>query len=144
MVLRIGDIAGLESEPVSHGKSSLEAVAANLRENDATDKEVEFLLYQRVELNAFASDELVGFIERKLDALKIRKLVPDKATLEAAVLRARMMTLANERIADVLAEAEDEARAMKPEPQLERRLRALLKSEPTLSWDAAIARLLKP
>jgi hypothetical protein len=142
--LRIGDIAGLESEPVSYGKTDLGAVHANLRENGAKEDEVKFLLTRRVELNAFTSDALVAFIERKLDQLKIRKLVPDKATLEEAVLRARTMTFANAEIGELLAKAQAQARAMAPVPHLERRVRALLKDDPSLSWDAAVARILKP
>ena len=59
-------------------------MAANLRKNGATAEEIEFLLSERVELNALASDELVDFIEGKLDALGIGKVVPDEETLRAA------------------------------------------------------------
>ena len=37
---------------------------------------LEFLLNRRVELNALASDQLVGFIERKLAEHGIRKVIP--------------------------------------------------------------------
>jgi len=37
----------------------------NLRQNRATSEEAEFLLHQRVELNALTSDQLVAFIEQE-------------------------------------------------------------------------------
>ncbi len=54
--LRLEDIDGLETEDVYI--QSPHSARCNLRENGATDEEIEFLLDQRVELNAFASDEL--------------------------------------------------------------------------------------
>jgi DNA topoisomerase VI subunit A len=56
----------------------------NLRLNGATPKEVEFLLTQRVELNALPSDQLVAFIERKLKKYGIKKLIPDDDLLRDA------------------------------------------------------------
>ena len=50
----------------------------NLRQNGATPEEIEFLLEQRVELNAFASDELVAWIEGKLAEHGVAKVVPDE------------------------------------------------------------------
>ena len=55
---------------VSRPRTSTSAIAtkaaANLAENGATAEEIEFLLEERVELNAFASDELIDWLERKL------------------------------------------------------------------------------
>src|SRR5262249_11889859 len=48
-----------------------------LRRNGATDAEVEFLLEERVELNAMASDDLVEMVESKLEACGLEKVVPD-------------------------------------------------------------------
>ena len=70
--LRLEDVEGLETEEVTHNASD-NKVAANLRKNGATLEEIDFLMSQRVELNAFASDELVTFIERKLDAPQDRQ-----------------------------------------------------------------------
>ncbi len=59
--LRIGDIEGLETEKVYI--QSPGSARWNLRDNGATEEEIEFLLDRRVELNAFASDDLVAWIE---------------------------------------------------------------------------------
>ncbi len=63
--LRLEDVAGLETEDVHI--DSRDKARWNLRENGATPEEIEFLLEQRVELNAFASDELIDWIEGKLE-----------------------------------------------------------------------------
>ena len=56
----------------------------NLRLNGATREEAEFLLAQRVELNALTSDQLVAFIERKLEKHGIKKLIPKADMLREA------------------------------------------------------------
>jgi hypothetical protein len=140
--LRLEDVAGMEVEQVTHGASDL-AVAANLRKNGATKKEVKFLLSQRVELNAFASDELVAFIERKLDALGITKVVPKDATLKAAVHRARTKARINEQIEVLIEQAAEDAEQVAIISELPSRVRALLDQDRKLSWDEAIARIVE-
>ena len=140
--LRIGDIEGLETEDVVHTASDY-AVAANLRENGATEAEIKFLLSKRVELNAFASDELVAFIERKLDALGIKKVVPDDKTLAQAAERARAKALINEKMEAIVEEASEEAKQMATITDLAASVRALLEKDRELSWDAAIARIVE-
>jgi hypothetical protein len=73
--LRLADVENLESEDV-FDRGSPEAIRQNLRGNGATPDEIEFLLERRVELNAFASDELVAFIRQKLDGCGIKKIIP--------------------------------------------------------------------
>src|SRR4051794_27188592 len=51
-------------------------IAPTLEGYGATREEVETLLTHRVELNAFASDELVQWIEGKLDGHGVRKVIP--------------------------------------------------------------------
>jgi hypothetical protein len=136
--LRLEDVDGMEAEEVTHSASD-EAVAANLKKNGATKKDVEFLLSQRVELNAFASDELVAFIERKLDALGIKKVVPDNATLKAAVHLARTKALVNEQTEALIKQALEDAEQMAAVSDLPSRVRALLDEHRKLSWDEAIA-----
>ena len=79
--LRLEDVDGLETEDVYFAPQSRAKVAANLRENGATEAEIAFSLKQRVELNAFASDELVAWIERKLLEHGVAKVVPDADAL---------------------------------------------------------------
>jgi hypothetical protein len=140
--LRIGDIDGLETEDVIHNGSNY-SVSANLRQNGAAPEEVQFLLSRRVELNAFASDELVAFIERKLDALGITKVVPEDATLKAAVHRARAKALINDQMEALIEQASEDAERMAAVSDLSSRVRALLDENRKFSWDEAIARIVE-
>ena len=140
--LRMDDIDGLETEEVTH-QASDHAVAANLRKNGATKEEIQFLLRQRVELNAFASDELVAFIERKLAALGVEKVVPDEATLKAACQRARAKALINRKLDALVAKASEEAQQLPALTGLADQVRAILDDDPALSWDEAVARIVE-
>jgi hypothetical protein len=85
--MRLGDIDGLPTEAANY-QGTRQAAELNLRENGATEEEIEFLLDRRVELNAFASDELVAWVEKRLVAHGVKKLIPDDATLASAYQRA--------------------------------------------------------
>jgi hypothetical protein len=80
---RLEDVKGLETE-MAFNRWSEDAIEWRLRINGATEEEIEFLKERRVELNAFASDELIRFIERKLDENGIKKIVPAGKTLAEA------------------------------------------------------------
>src|SRR5262249_10164511 len=81
--LRLGDIAGLQSEDI-FDKGSRASRQRNLLEKGASHAEIEFLLDRRVELNALTSAHLVAFVERKLRQHGIKKIVPDKDQLADA------------------------------------------------------------
>jgi hypothetical protein len=140
--LRLKDVDGLEAEQVTHNASDT-AVAANLKENGATDEEIEFLLSERVELNAFTSDELVQFIKRRLADIGIEKVIPDEQTLKQACTRARAKALINEQIEAIVEKASEDAAQMTEVSDLAARVHALLKDDRALSWDAAIARIVE-
>jgi DNA topoisomerase VI subunit A len=85
--LRLDDVTDLDLEDSAErvsDKGSQESRAANLRQNGATDDEVDFLLDRRVELNALRSDQLVRFVEQKLMDNGVRKIVPEVGTLAEA------------------------------------------------------------
>ena len=52
-----------------------------LRDYGATPEEIEFLLEERVELNALTSEQLVALVELKLTAYGLKKVVPDEELL---------------------------------------------------------------
>ena len=135
--LRLEDVDGLETEEVYFAPQSRAKVAANLRENGATEAEIAFLLKQRVELNAFASDELVAWIERKLLEHGVAKVVPDADALAEAWRRMARQALVQERIDAVLAGLGDTDGPAVPD-DLEEQVRAILDANPTISWDAAL------
>jgi hypothetical protein len=85
------------------------------------------------------SEQLIAWLESKLDALKVSKLVPDAAALRSAYLRAvflKAVEAATEKIID-----EVKAREFDVPDDLASRLRAAWEDDKTLSWDQAIWRV---
>ena len=115
------------------------AKRSNLRLNGATEKEIEFLLDQRVELNALTSDQLVSFVERKLKKARRQKShCPGQDWLSDAY---RMF--ARGQAAEHIIERELKklnGSADNPVPRdLTTRVREHLKRNSTERWDDAIA-----
>ena len=135
--LRLADVEelGLESE-TTFDRGAADAKRQNLRINGATEDEIEFLLRQRVELNALSSEQLVKWIERKLDEHGIKKIMPDKETL-ARAYRANMRAIEIKRA--VAKMAEEQSDNVEVPRNLNKLVAAFLKENPAISWDAAIA-----
>ena len=116
-------------------------IDAQLRENGATEKEIEFLVENRVELNAFTSRGLVDWIERELVAAGVCKVVPASETLRAAALGfareaavARLVAQNDDRIARAAGEGRGDARPRS-------RHAPAAGEDRSLSWDAVVRRL---
>jgi hypothetical protein len=134
--LRLGDIAGLQDEEV-FDKGSEETRAANLARNGATQREIEFLLHRRVELNAMTSRQLVDFVEGKLVAHGVKKIVPVRATLDQAyALFAREYEIQKMFKREV---RKLNGFSAKPPSDLSSQVRAYLKEHPAARWDEAVA-----
>ena len=141
--LRLADVQaeGLEPERCDLAGA---AAARNLRENGATPEEIAFLLAnggQRVELNAFGTDAFLAWLERKLKAAGVKKVVPEAATLAKAYRRATYVHAMNKTIEDAHTAAEDAAAKVVIPPRLADRVRDLLATESAFSWDVAVALL---
>ena len=96
---------------------------------------------QRVELNAFASDEFIQWLELKLAHHGIAKVVPGGDTIADAYRRMRKQALVQARIYEVLDALEDEQAEPPPIPDdLTERLKELMGRDPAQSWDACFAR----
>ena len=89
--LRLADVKqwGLQAEAVSYDSDPSE----NLKQNGVTAAEIQVLrgkpsgerfIGQRVELNAFTSEQLIEWLELKLAEHNIAKVVPDAQTLAKA------------------------------------------------------------
>jgi len=134
--MRLADIAGLPAEKVIHTSKD---PATNMRDNGATEDEIKFLLTQRVELNAFTSDQFVTWIEAKLDKHNVKKLVPDDQTLDRAYKRIHRMT-AVQKVIDQAIDDMEESDLDAPD-DLAEQIRAIQADSPTLTWDAALRRI---
>ena len=143
--LRLEDVRamGLQSEGAASSKSNAAAIRARLSNCGATPEECEFLVHQRVELNAMTSEQFVAFIKRKLAEHGVEKIVPSKRTLDEAYQlfqRSRLLEEAYDKAeADVEAEVAD-ARAPR---DIKKRVTEILKKRPTLRWDAAVEEVLE-
>jgi hypothetical protein len=157
----------LDSEPVVFDASK-EAVIERLRINGATDAEIAFLttepddddddddapfydegdrrkkkkfIGRRVELNAMNSDQFVEFVERKLQAHKAGKVIP-----EADILREAFRAFKRGAQARAVLEAEVENlnnATFEPPADLAKRVRAYLDKNPTSPWDAAVSAIVE-
>jgi hypothetical protein len=134
--LRLKDIDGLETEDVYIESKS--KARWNLRENGATSEEIDFLLEQRVELNAFASDAFVEWIEGKLQEHGIEKVVPEDDVLADAYRRMRQQAFVQEQIDEALAKLDGAAGSAAIPDDLLHQIESRLEDDPTLRWDAAL------
>ena len=134
---------GLESEHQHHPKGRKAVLMANLRRNGASEEEIAFMFHdfdtlrssRRVELNAMTSPQFIAFIERKLLANGIAKIVPDPALLAemyAGLEKGRRLEKAIEDLDEI-----DMADFKTPE-DLQKRVREYLKEHRHERWDAAI------
>ena len=122
----------------------------NLVMNGASPDERAFLLEggsrknfygRRVELNAFASDDFIKWIETKLDTQGIIKIIPDENVLRSAYARAIKVATINNAIKAVLDDAEAAAQKYTMPKTLKQKINERLMGDPTLTWDSVVAHL---
>ncbi len=140
--LRLSDVQelGLEAEN-AFDRGSDWSKRQNLLLNGATEEEVAFLLFERVELNALASDVLVDWIEAKLDEHGIKKIVPDKEVLKDAHRRAVEQMYFQDHAEDLIKEAREDAAQVDPPADLEKQVRDVLSKNPAMPWDDAVVQI---
>jgi hypothetical protein len=140
--LRLEDVEDLEDEEAAFTKSDDETVEARLERAGATPEEIEFLLERRVELNAMASDELIKFIEGKLEENDISKLIPE----ELALKKAYEIFAKSQKLKTLFAEAQKTVNAEVVElpEDLETKVEDILEKYPEIPWHQAVLSLIDP
>jgi DNA topoisomerase VI subunit B len=153
--LRLADVqqCKLESESVFYGRpkrGEAKHPRENLLRNGATEAEVDFLVSdgdavsgyrgQRVELNAFGSDEFIEWIQGRLVDHGVQKVIPDQRTLEAAYRRSAANWFFEQKVGQMRAEAERFAASVKIPHDLDRTIRSTIQGSPQ-SWDGAVSDL---
>jgi hypothetical protein len=141
--LRLADVEAmdLQSEPVA--VTGGEKCKWTLRRHGARPEEIAFLWGRRVELNAMTSPQLIAFVEDKLRQHGVEKLVPDDATLTQHARRLIEQQLAAAEVGKLRAKL-SRAAARTPLPaDLRQAVEQRLAAVPQLSWDAALAELLR-
>jgi hypothetical protein len=143
--LRLADVQelGLDSEPVDYDGNIDPRI--NLRASGATKAECDFLVDsgggwsgwagQRVELNAMTSDQFVEWLEQKLTAAGVEKIVPDEETLAATYRRAKRLAVVQKTLDSLAKQAE--ANVEVPADLVEK-VKAGLADDEAESWDTII------
>jgi hypothetical protein len=143
--LRLADVEeyDLPAESFALARSgALSAFRNNLRSNGATEDEIAFLSRgRRVELNAMDAGQLIEWIERKLVAHGITKVVPQVDVLVESYRDALRSKYVEERLADLQAEAEAWAQHVDAPHSLDREVRAMLEEDAAQPWDWAVRQL---
>jgi hypothetical protein len=138
---------GLESEYQHHPKGNKFALMANLRENGASEEEIEFMFRdfdrlrstRRVELNAMTSPQFIAFLERKLREHGVEKIVPEQDLLAEAYAELER----GRRLAEAI-ENHDEIEIDANVPKdLQDQVRKYLKRYPEARWDAAVGAIVE-
>jgi hypothetical protein len=122
----------------------------NLRVNGASEEEIAFMFadwsgtrsLRRVELNALTSPEMVEFIERKLKANHIEKIVPSEESMAEAyrlfTRNAKVQEAVDKAVEEIDEDDEDETEVP---ADLEKRVRDHLAKHPTVRWDQAVQKI---
>ena len=136
--LRLTDVEELGLEPESVGlRASERALAKRLKINGATDEEIDFLTgEERVELNALPSDQFIAFVERKLTAHAVVKVVPPVDKLAETFATFKRGVAAEKAVKGELESLN--AKAVRTPHDLEARVRAHLAENPADTWDKAV------
>jgi len=137
--LRLDDIEalGLDAEK-ANDKGKEAKRRANLIENGATPAEVEFLLKQRVELNALPSDELIAFVERKLEAAGVAKVIPDNKTLNEAFNVCYAGAIVEQKTREMIRKARNGAVTSSAPANLRAEIEKRLAERPHMSWKQVV------
>jgi DNA topoisomerase VI subunit B len=132
----------LESEPVTVSGDWAKR-SATLRRHGANEDEIIFLKNRRVELNAMTSREMIDFIEAKLAEHGVTKIIPDDATIEQHARRVLEHQLTEQAIAKVSKDVAEQAKEASLPVELRRLVQDKLKEWPQLSWDIALASIIR-
>jgi Topoisomerase 6 subunit A/Spo11, Toprim domain len=143
MGLRLADIEemGLEAERVETS-GDWDKRADTLRRHGATEREIEFLVDHRVELNAMPADVFIRFLERKLRRYGCEKLLPDDdVVLERHARQVILSQFLNDGLDKVRKQAEAAAADTMLPCDLRQRVTRLLHEKPDLPWDLVVAEI---
>jgi hypothetical protein len=117
--------------------------ADTLKRHGAEQDEIDFLRNHRVELNAMTSRQLVDFIEAALEEHGVEKVVPDLATLQSRARRLVEVSVTRMWLDLAADDIAKQAAATELPVDLEGKVREVLRDDPELSWDAAVARIIR-
>lgn len=146
LTLQDVEAMGLESEYQVHPKGKKRLLMDNLRENGATEAEIEFMFKdfdktrstRRVELNAMTSPQFIAFLERKLKEHSIVKVVPEEDELAKAYKFFVRNLDIEKAIEREIKNRKSDENAIKVPNDLAKQVRKVLSTRPELRWDSAV------
>jgi hypothetical protein len=131
----------LESEPaVTKGWAKRRVTLAK---HGATTEEIEFLRNRRVELNALTSRQFIDLIEQAFTEHGVKKVIPAAPVIEQHARRLVEVRLTREALDKIRDEVRREAMAAVLPDDLEQQVKDQIKRNSVLSWDLALAAVLK-
>jgi hypothetical protein len=147
--LRLRDVESnrLEAEEVFYRKSN---PIPNLQRNGATPEEIAVLCSsrggdgyrgRRTELNAFASGDLLAWIEGKLEGHGVKKVVPDEEVLLRAYRRACEQQFVRRALRRLQEEAREEVKAIALPEEIVQWVQGQLERHRDLPWDRVVEKL---
>jgi DNA topoisomerase VI subunit B len=137
--LRLVDVdESLETERVATS-GDWDRRVTTLRRHGATEEEIDFLRFRRVELNAMTSRQLLDLIETKLHEDGVEKLIPEIGILERHARRCIEQSLTTGVMSDLLPRIAKQAANYALPADLYERVAARLEASPSLSWDFAVS-----
>jgi hypothetical protein len=151
--LSLHDVRRLQliDEPVEI-KGERESHAETLSRHGASPEEIEFLLGdendddpkpRRVELNMMTAPVFIKFLEDKFAEHGVKKIVPDVTVLEAHARRIIEQQIAQKILEQAMPDIQSQSAAKTLPSNLEKRVKARLKKSPELSWDMALAEIIR-
>jgi hypothetical protein len=134
--LQHGDIGGLAAEP-----ANCNITADRLAQAGLGRAAIDFLSNQRVELNAMTSRQLIDFVESKLKANGIKKVIPKKDTLEQTYrmfAASDRLSGAYDEMKEKLEKDEAEKETVAVPDDLEAKVKDRLQKDQNITWHRAI------
>jgi hypothetical protein len=129
-------------DPVNDRAAILAKIGPQLRKHGATEEEIEFLVSHRVELNSFSSDRMLKWIEGKLEAHGVKKVIPAETTLLAAARGFALDAVATRYMKLYAADIAREVDAFDP-GDIEAAVADLLAENPEMPWDDAVEQIVR-
>ena len=105
---------------------------------------INFLMEQRVELNAMTSRQVVDFVEHKLNEHGVTKVIPDADTLARTYRIFVSSDQLSEKFEELEGRFEDEADDVEVPADLKAKIEKLLKEKPDITWHRAIRLIVDP
>jgi hypothetical protein len=118
-----------------------DSVRRGLKMAGATEAEIDFLLHNRVELKAFASDQLVEWIEGKLEQHGVRKVIHADKVLAEGYRRQHQSAYLGQHFGKLFERSCEHIKGIEILPDLREQVARRLQERPSLSWSDAVAEI---